>query len=600
MLVESCATFADGILAGVLHGPSAPRTTIRLWAPTGVDALENEKDMPDSSARPASEFLECWKAEPSLREDGGAVFHALSAAALLNLQAQPSDNVAEPHQVYHSALGLLIALFRAERAFLFEVRDGEKSAVTVGAPLASRDLDGEPVSQPERRVPTDFLRKVLDARCPLASGPSGEQPPADSPALGGARVLGIPVEAGGKLRGLLYLENRFQPLEQSREAWRLVRAYTAVLGSVLEILKIRKENETLWADVTRLQEARTQEIVAAEPPRRKENRNAKRTDLKGDYSLIIGSSTKMLEIFQILDRISSSSAAVLINGESGTGKELIANAIHQNSPRRGKVFVSENCGALTETLLESELFGYVKGAFTGAGKDHKGLFELAVGGTLFLDEVGDMSPTMQKKLLRVLQESIIRRVGGKDYIPVDVRIISATNKDLLEEVKAGNFREDLYYRLNVINIKSPPLRDRKEDIPELVEHFLAELARETGVQKAIAPGVLQRMVQHAWPGNIRELRNEIKRLHALSDGDIRVSDLSESVLVGDKKGLTFGDLERQLSSMTLKEATEELEKELIRNAMVQCRGNKSLMAKMLQVPKTSLYTKISKYGLDRF
>jgi transcriptional regulator with PAS, ATPase and Fis domain len=307
----------------------------------------------------------------------------------------------------------------------------------------------------------------------------------------------------------------------------------------------------------------------------------------------------MLEIFRIIDRISSSNAPVLINGESGTGKELIANAVHQNSPRKGKVFVSENCGALTESLLESELFGYVKGAFTGAHKDHKGLFELAEGGTLFLDEVGDMSPGMQKKLLRVIQEGVIRRVGGKDYIPVDVRIISATNKDLMNEVQAGNFREDLYYRLNVINLRLPPLRERREDIPELVEQFLAELEHETGTRKKVEPEAMQRLERYTWPGNVRELRNEIKRVCALAEGDVRVQDLSDTLLAGENRDVPFQLLERDLSHLTLRDAMERLEKEMIRSAIHQARGNKSKVADMLQVPKTSLYNKINKYGLDK-
>ncbi|MGQ9591191.1 MAG: sigma-54 interaction domain-containing protein, partial [Planctomycetota bacterium] len=325
----------------------------------------------------------------------------------------------------------------------------------------------------------------------------------------------------------------------------------------------------------------------------------KRGGLKGDYSAIVGSSPCMLEIFRVLDRISNSNAPVLIAGESGTGKELIAHAVHDNSPRRGKVFVSENCGALTETLLESELFGYVKGAFTGATKDSKGLFELAEGGTLFLDEVGDMSPGMQKKLLRVLQEGVIRRVGGKEYIPVDVRVISATNKDLLEEVRAGNFREDLYYRLNVITIRVPSLRERKEDIPELVENFLEEVAKETGVRKRIEPAAVQRLAQYNWPGNVRELKNEIRRLHALAEGDIGLHDLSETILAGEDRDRPFHALGTEIYQLTLKDATERLEREMIRNAIIQARGNKSLVAKMLQVPKTSLYTKINKYGLDK-
>ena len=210
-----------------------------------------------------------------------------------------------------------------------------------------------------------------------------------------------------------------------------------------------------------------------------------------------------------------------------------------------------------------------------------------------------MQPELQKKLLRVLQEGVIRRVGGKDYIPVDVRIISATNKDLLEEVKAGNFREDLYYRLNVIDLKLPPLRERREDIPEIVEHFLAELGKETGIDRKIDPAALQRLVRYNWPGNIRELRNEIKRFLALSDGDVRVQDLSETILSDEVEEFPFHDFERQISQLTLREATERLEKEMIRNALIQSKGNKSLVAKMLQVPKTSLYNKINKYGFDK-
>src|SRR6185369_8399750 len=217
---------------------------------------------------------------------------------------------------------------------------------------------------------------------------------------------------------------------------------------------------------------------------------------------------------------------------------------------------SENCGALTETLLESELFGYVKGAFTGAGKDHKGLFELADSGSLLLDEVGDMSHSMQKKLLRVLQEGMIRRVGGKDFIRVDVRIICATNKDLMEECKQGRFREDLYYRLNVINIKVPALRERKEDIPQLVEHFLGDLATQSGKQKPIEPAALKRLSQYTWPGNVRELQNEVKRMYALSEESIQVGDLSEVIMSGDGRELLHGGFERELLDLTLKDATD--------------------------------------------
>ncbi|MEM7233030.1 MAG: sigma-54 dependent transcriptional regulator, partial [Planctomycetota bacterium] len=268
------------------------------------------------------------------------------------------------------------------------------------------------------------------------------------------------------------------------------------------------------------------------------------------------------------------------------------------SPRSDKPFVSENCAAITETLLESELFGYVKGAFTGANKDHKGLFEIADGGTLFLDEVGDMSSSMQKKLLRVLQEGVIRRVGAKEYTPVDVRIISATNKDLLSECRKGNFREDLYYRLNVINLKLPPLRDRKEDVVPLIEFFLEQSAKEHGTHTSVDPNAQQKLVAYAWPGNVRELQNEVKRLCAMADDQIiKVSDLSEALLSGEAGESTLQDWPVELAQMTLREATERLEKSMIQNALNETGGNKSLVAKTLQIPKTSLYNKINKYEL---
>ncbi|HBO51374.1 MAG TPA: hypothetical protein DD471_05260, partial [Planctomycetes bacterium] len=285
--------------------------------------------------------------------------------------------------------------------------------------------------------------------------------------------------------------------------------------------------------------------------------------------------------------------------ESGTGKELAALAIHQNSPRRDRKFVSENCGALTETLLESELFGYVKGAFTGATKDHKGLFEQAVGGTFFLDEVGDMSPSMQKKLLRVLQEGVVRRVGSKEFTPVDVRIVSATNKDLLQECNAGNFREDLYYRLNVINLVLPPLRDRREDIPDLVEYFLGSTTAGSPKPVVIEDTALELMTEYSWPGNIRELQNEILKLAALCDDNlIRAKDLSEHLRDGVNPMSSTGKKWTEgFAHMSLKEATDEFECELIRQALAKNSDNKSLVAKSLRIPKTTLYNKIKKYKL---
>jgi transcriptional regulator with AAA-type ATPase domain len=246
---------------------------------------------------------------------------------------------------------------------------------------------------------------------------------------------------------------------------------------------------------------------------------------------IVGQTEAMRAVHHLTHKAAACSLPVLIQGESGTGKELVARAIHERSDRNQRRFFSENCSALSESLLESELFGHVRGAFTGADRDRKGIFELADGGTLFLDEIGDMSLRMQSKLLRALQEREVRPVGGKETIRVDVRIISATNRSLRALIKEGHFREDLFYRVNVITISLPPLRDRKDDIPGLVGHFLERIASETGLPiKEFTPGALELLATYEWPGNIRELENVVQRAVALSDGErIESEDLPERI-----------------------------------------------------------------------
>jgi transcriptional regulator with PAS, ATPase and Fis domain len=239
-----------------------------------------------------------------------------------------------------------------------------------------------------------------------------------------------------------------------------------------------------------------------------ENRAFKRAQReRGSIGNIIGNSAKMMAIFQMIETVAEVQSTVLVTGESGTGKELVARAIHNMSPRANKPFISINCGAFTETLLESELFGYKKGSFTGANSDRKGLFEAANGGTIFLDEIGEMSPAMQVKLLRVLQEKRVRPVGAHDEISVDARVIAATNRDLKRMAEEGSFREDLYYRISVIPIDLPPLRERREDIPALIEHFVRKYCELSGKDLTVSPKTAQILENYAWHGNVREFRN---------------------------------------------------------------------------------------------
>ncbi|CAN5446148.1 N/A [soil metagenome] len=309
----------------------------------------------------------------------------------------------------------------------------------------------------------------------------------------------------------------------------------------------------------------------------------------GDKTIVFKSEI-MRQLMKMIDRVSPSTATVLVLGESGTGKELIARAIHDRSNRRNKPFVAINCGALRETLLESELFGHEKGSFTGAYTRKIGLAEAANGGTLFLDEIGELSPGIQAKLLRFVQEGEIFRVGGKDPIKVDIRLISATNRELDAEVSRGNFREDLYYRINTITVQSPPLRRRKEDIPLLVEYFLARgQNRILNRGRAMSEEAMKIVTRYDWPGNIRELQNVCERLQILADGHtIMPGDLPENILNPEQK-VTTDDYD---ATVTL----YELEKRYILKALNYFDGNKTQAANALGITIKTLYNKLHEYG----
>ncbi len=332
----------------------------------------------------------------------------------------------------------------------------------------------------------------------------------------------------------------------------------------------------------------------------KENRRLRHAvEVQYRFGNIIGRSRSMRDVFATIEKIAPASATVLLEGESGTGKELVAKSIHFNSPRRNKPFVAVNCSALAENLLESELFGHERGAFTGAVSMKKGRFELAEGGTLFLDEIGELSPNLQVKLLRVIQERTIERVGGIKPIPVDIRIIVATNRSLKKETEAGRFREDLYYRLNVLHLVLPPLRKRTEDIPPLVEHFIAKYSPErkdqvpvTGVEQ----DVYRLFYEYSWPGNVRELENVIERALVLCPGStIRVSDLPRQFRQHSDQTLP---LEGIAPDAKLAETLAQVEKMMIERALKMSDNVQSHAAKLLGIGKSGLSQKIKKFKLD--
>ena len=348
---------------------------------------------------------------------------------------------------------------------------------------------------------------------------------------------------------------------------------------------------------------KTDEIIltlkkAEERERLKHENLLLKEQIKKEYSFenFIGKSEKMLGVFEMIKKIADYKSTVLISGESGTGKELVARAIHGNSQREDRPFVAVNCGAIPENLLESELFGHIKGAFTDATRNKVGLFEEAHKGTIFLDEIGELPLILQVKLLRVLQDEEIRRIGDTKAIKVDVRIIAATTRDLEKEVGDGNFRDDLYYRLNVLPISLPTLRERKEDIPLLVDHFIHRFNDRLGLEvKGVTQKALDILINYPWRGNVRQLENTIERSMIFVQGDnLGVDDLPNEVKESTEEGRMFFDG----SELSIKRSSRVLEKGLIKKALQKTNGNRTQAAKLLEISHRALLYKIKEYGLQ--
>ncbi|MHC5051479.1 MAG: sigma 54-interacting transcriptional regulator, partial [Planctomycetota bacterium] len=460
-------------------------------------------------------------------------------------------------------LDSVVELTGAERGFLYILDKGGKD----GRIRVARNFDLEALRKPTFKVARGVAEEVAGGGQPVVSTNADEDPRirshGDTGALYLRSVACVPIRVGPRRLGSLYLDNRFERGVFAGRDLPFLVAFADQAAVALENARLHEEARAAHKkaeELNRILRGRVERQQAAlQDAKTLYARAAADAQTKYRYDAIVGESAVMRELFFLLDRVTDSDVPVFLYGESGSGKELAARAIHFNGPRRAGPFVSENCAAIPETLFESELFGYVKGSFTGAVGDKKGLFQLADRGTLFLDEIAEMPLAMQAKLLRVLQEGEVRPVGAKQPVRVDARILTASAKNLAERVRRGAFREDLFHRIHVIEVPIPPLRRRREDIPLLVEHFLQRTADQP---KPITPAAVELLQRHDWPGNVRELANEILRAQTLSDREITPECFSEVVRSGRGEGNWPG---KSLKD-AVRDASQEVERSLITEA----------------------------------
>ena len=495
-----------------------------------------------------------------------------------------------------------IELTGAERGFLL-LAQGDGMSFEV-----ARTSGGDEIPAPERGVSRSIAQTVIGEGRGLLSTDAREDPRFSAAAsvheLQLRSVMAIPLRRKGDIAGALYLDSRIGQGIFREEHLRLLTLFGDQAAIALENARLyeevesaRRENERLNRELERTVAEQREEIAGV---REQLAEKQSSLELRYRYDNIIGMSRQMQAVYQVLDKVMDSRIPVLITGDSGTGKELIARALHYNGPRKKERFLTVNCAAFTETLLASELFGYKRGAFTGADRDRKGIFELADRGTLVLDEIGDMPMTMQAKLLRVLQEGEVLPVGGKDIVHVDVRVVAVTNRDLRHRIAEGQFREDLFYRLNVANVHLPSLRQRREDIPLLVEHFLEKVAtEESRPRKRITGAALRLLTAYDWPGNIRELEHEIVKLVTFASGEI----LDEAA-VRENSGIFQPPIPRRPVVDSFAEAgtlpgddavsLRESERRQILRALEAAGGNRTQAARILGINRATLFRKLKR------
>jgi Nif-specific regulatory protein len=500
---------------------------------------------------------------------GGVARGALSA---IYRMAELVTSITDVDEMLAHVLDLALEIVHAERGLVILV-DGDRQEVR-----AARGVEPETVAD-ALEYSRSVVRETAQGRTLITIDAEGDARTHRYKSVSLFRIKSlacVPMKVGGRIIGTVYLDSRSLGTAFHDEEIDFLKAFANLAAAALEMSRLNSqlssENVSLHREVQDLRKAA-----------------GRRTG----YQNIIGRTVRMQAVYDLLEKVSASTLPVLITGESGTGKELVARAIHFTGPRKERKFLSENVAAIPGTLLESELFGHVRGTFTGADRDRKGVFELADGGSLFLDEIGDMSLPLQSKLLRALQEGEIRPVGGKDSVKVDVRIISATNRDLEGMMREGSFREDLYYRLNVVRINIPPLRERKEDIPLLVEHFLDRAAEaNSGQRKRMDISALQLLLRYDWPGNVRELENEILKLSVLTErAAITQQDLAQHRDLFDR-------LTRLDAATSEFQSLIEMEKKQIERALVEAGGNRARAAALLGISRATIYRKLREHDIS--
>ncbi|MEZ6197961.1 MAG: sigma 54-interacting transcriptional regulator [Planctomycetota bacterium] len=501
----------------------------------------------------------------------------------------------------------VIEITEAERGFLILVDEGGKMKVKV-----ARNFDHESVTRADEKFSHSIAEEVArDGQSIMSTAAQQDRRFATFESVNMLKlrsVLCLPLKLRDRVIGILYLDHRFKTGAFKAAELSLIESFCSQASVAIENARLYEENKRAEEEL-RVRKAEVEElssiVSAAAKDREVEidqfrSHAPRKADFKYDYDFIVGSSPRMMEIFQLLERVIPSDVPVLVSGESGTGKELIARAIHVNGPRARRPFIKENCAAIPETLLESELFGYKKGAFTGADRDKAGLLQQADGGTLFLDEIGEMSLDMQKKMLRVLQEQEFRPVGGRETVKVDVRLVTATNRNLRDAVKEGLFREDLFYRINVIGIEMPPLRERLEDIAPLVEFFLGRFGeRAGGKAKRVDDIALKHLLQYHWPGNVRELENEVQRACAIGGDILGKDDFSPDVMAGEILPSREGGKDALWKDI-VKMTAHQKEREIILRALEENDWKKSAAARELGISRPTLDGKIRTFGLTAY